>query len=1428
VEQRFDWRRLWCPLAREIRLDFGGFLADPTEWLGVFNAHLKTLEQLADIPCLVLLGEPGIGKSTALRSERERLSSQASRQELVVLSADLRECSGEGWLHREVFSSPKWRQWVTGEHTLFVLLDSLDEALVEQPRLGRYLISGLRGAPLERLRLRIACRTADWHHSLTPSLAEVWPTPVVGPSAPESAAEGSHGVQEAAPTPVPAVETYELAPLLRSDVELAAGELGLAPQEFLAAVKERDIGPLASKPLTLMWLLREYAAQGQLPASQVELYEKGCLSLCEERSPSRRDAGIQDARYVGMLDRRQRLAIASRVAAVMVVGGRVAVSRDPDLAVIPETDVAVGELAGGAEEVNGAEVAIDGRAIGEVLRTGLFTSRGTNRFGWAHQTFAEFLAARYLKDAPLVQVQSLLCQADDWQKRPLPYLRQTTAWLAAIRDDVQDWVLSVEADLLLHSDIGHLPPDLKKRLVDGVFDRLIQRGLSDRAFGAREYRRLAHPGLAAQLEPVIKDRTLDLVPRRVAIDVAEACGLRELQSLLADIALDVDESVYIRQQAAAAVREIGDPETKRRMEPLAKGQAGQDPDDYLRVYGMQCMWPEHWSIDDLLDHVAPPAEAHHIGLYRMFLSHRLAESLSAPDICIALGRACEWLDRGRMGDHLRELCDGLVVRAWELLREPGVDTALARLLVACIREYAPWVRSPGLRHMELDSAPRRLLVARVLNDCMIAEDECSLLVHCSHPPVLRGDEDLEWLLESIASAEPEAHPLWAECIVHLLPASPPTKITGLLLEARKRVAALAEKVPIQTDLDSPAARASRADYYKAMEVKARCLRDVPDARPRAAYVEDALAQMDGGEVNAWHTLATQLWREHPGDTSWTPSTELTEAPGWAEIGSELQSQVRAVARRFVLEGDPPGEQWVDTGGYTGAWLSACSALLLTLEDRKLATALPSAFWDRWAPVLLFGVDEGISDAGPRALTLAYANARDRLHDLIGRILDREIQGNRCATILHNLDAIWDDDLANIALEKLNSITCSPESFKGIASLLIGRDIAAAREAICGRFRTPVPPDDRAKQIAEVALALAIAYSPDDCWDTVTDAVSHEPLCFAGAVRRLASEPPRDEQATIGPQDEQHIADLFRWIKTLGVTDESAEQGSARSRSLDRVGRLAGSLIDALVQRGTVAACQALSDLIAQLPGQREWLRACLNDAEDNLRRDSWRAPSPRDIIRLLASSESRYVDSPDQLLGVVMESLVRMENHLQGNLPAAEAMWNYQGSGNRRHSFRPKDEEALSDAVTRWLRHDLQRSRVVVNREVQPRRGQQTDVWVEAAPRNRGHGDGASVNVVIEVKGQWHREVHSAMQEQLVERYLLQNRLTHGIYLVGWYLCDEWDHADQRKAQARRNAGAMDELLTQLEQQTAELESEHTARGLCLAARIIDVTWPSS
>jgi hypothetical protein len=94
------------------------------------------------------------------------------------------------------------------------------------------------------------------------------------------------------------------------------------------------------------------------------------------------------------------------------------------------------------------------------------------------------------------------------------------------------------------------------------------------------------------------------------------------------------------------------------------------------------------------------------------------------------------------------------------------------------------------------------------------------------------------------------------------------------------------------------------------------------------------------------------------------------------------------------------------------------------------------------------------------------------------------------------------------------------------------------------------------------------------------------------------------------------------------------------------------------------------------------------------------------------------------------------------------------------------------------------------------------------------------VTVIVEVKGCWHRELKTAMRTQLLERYLEDNHCQHGLYLIGWFKCDEWGgEGDYRKHDVPNMT--IDEARKFFEAQAAELSQQDVkVKAVVLDARV--------
>jgi hypothetical protein len=165
------WNRRWLPIAPEADklvlpydIDQTGYvnlyytsLGPEPEWLGLGLAELTPQQR-----CVVLLGEPGMGKTREWRAQCARLAEQPDH-----LFVDLGGIDSEEVLRREILESERVKAWQHADTTLTLWLDSLDEGLLHVSVLQRALLRVMHSdLPLSRLCMRILCRNAVWPASL--------------------------------------------------------------------------------------------------------------------------------------------------------------------------------------------------------------------------------------------------------------------------------------------------------------------------------------------------------------------------------------------------------------------------------------------------------------------------------------------------------------------------------------------------------------------------------------------------------------------------------------------------------------------------------------------------------------------------------------------------------------------------------------------------------------------------------------------------------------------------------------------------------------------------------------------------------------------------------------------------------------------------------------------------------------------------------------------------------------------------------------------------------------------------------------------------------------------------------------------------------------------------------------------------------------
>ena len=1388
----YNWTRFWCPREGMLNLSDGGFLYDPeSEYGATLNPDVKKFEQITATPCLVLLGEPGIGKSHELEGARLAEETAARARGDAVVSLDLRAFQTDVRLCSSLFESAEFKQWKAGPQRLCLFLDSLDECLLRIDTLAVLLADELGRCLVDGLSLRITCRTAEWPHSLEQALKRLW-------------GEGNVGV-------------FELVPLRRRDVRTAAEAEGLDAARFLGAVENGHAVPLAIKPVTLRMLMNLFKKGEAFPAKQAVLYEDGCRLLCEEPNEARREVGPRSALSPDAL-----LAVASRIAAVTVFGNRYAVWNDIDQGNVAPEDVTVRKLVGGAEPVGTQKVDVTEDAVRKARKTGLFSSRGPHRMGWAHQTYAEFLAARYVVGCGMTQGQilSLIVHPDDPSQRLVPQLHETSAWIAGMRAELFQAIMDRDPEVLLRSDVAAAEPEYRQRLVDALLALYAQEKFTESSLDLQgHYSKLSHPGLADQLQPHVSDRNAHWLVRRVAIDIAEACKVEALVPELVRIALDQAEDVQVRKNAAYAVIRAGDATAKAQLKPLALGQAGADPDDNLKGCGLRAVWPAHLTVEELLTALTPKKTPNYTGSYAVFrfdLRDSLPEQLKPEDFPAAL----EWVARGHDEGHdLEELADWIMTTAWDSLdRTPDLAGPFAKAALARLRNYEPIAQGtkekPFSEAITRDTTKRRLVLLAVM-EFIGSKHDTFTIVHNRTP--LATDEDLPWIIEQLLVAPKEKRDVWLSLLNRVFNPDKPGHLDGVLGLVKKE-SSLASAFPwLQpVDIESPQGRKMKADFLKEKRLEARHeeLLHPPalDPPPRERILM-LLDQFESGDLHAWWRLNMEMTlkpnsRHYGDELEW----DLTALPGWLDADDPTRGRIIAAAKRYVSSPPAIDNSWLGTNTL---YRSACGGYralaLLRTVDPAFLDGLPPDAWTVWAPIVIAFPLHSSNLWGERPHTdlvrLAYQRAPDAVLTALGTFWWES----------ERLDHCWDDRIAQVLLEKAKALGIHPDRLESLLYQLLKHEYPPALEY--GRSLVPAPPpadiQERARMM--VAARTLLAHCPRAAWPAVWAAIQAD----AGFGRDLLEGLHHllDDKVLArfrNALSEQQVADLYLWLAGQYPHREDPHyEGAHWVGPRHSIAMFRDGLLSHLKTRGTPQACAQVRRIAAELPDV-PWLRLVVLEAEEMTRRKTWQPPKPEHIIALAQDRQCRYVENGEQLLGVLCESIQRLEYRLQAR-DAAKDLWNTRGECS------PKDEADLSDYMKRHLDDDLKGRGIVVNREVQIRRGQLTDIRVDAVSPD--HGAGAKVvSAIIEVKGCWHRELETAMQNQLVERYLKDNHVPNGLYLVGWFNSLSWSDSDHRKADAPKCS--LDEARKRFAQQAHDLQQAAAVPGLVLRSFVLNAALP--
>jgi hypothetical protein len=682
-------------------------------------------------------------------------------------------------------------------------------------------------------------------------------------------------------------------------------------------------------------------------------------------------------------------------------------------------------------------------------------------------------------------------------------------------------------------------------------------------------------------------------------------------------------------------------------------------------------------------------------------------------------------------------------------------------------------------------------------------------------------DDLQWYIDRILSAQPSSSAIVEALLVCRLACSWEPEAMNTVWYACQRSPILAQECnPIfePVSLDSETVqwqRKSKADLLRERNIEV-----APALEPRC---EAALQLIESGEADAWLRLLGEMSVDE-GGTHYMDlrQMEVEKIPGWVGASEGMRGRIIAAAKTFLTETPFRTLVWFPSTQVPYLASAGVNALAFLYGlDLAYLQGQSTEFWVAWIPSLIG--DSRVTyrqtdeiDAVNTVFVMAAAAAPATMNEKLLEQIQMESDDRQFFFAGTLVDLAWSDSLGQALLGKLQLDDLAPSVQAEILFQLVKRKVAGAKEWAEETVRSEYNTE------RGIGFSKALLKASDDAaWKTLWPLIQTD-TNYGRRLLEGVSYGFDDKASFTNYLNDIELGELYLWLLEQYPPDDRMVSGAVGP--VDMVRMLRDGSLEKLKRRATFEACDALARAELRLP-QYRWLRFHFDEAEVLACASTWEAQSPRDIIAMASDSKKRFVESSQQLLDAILESLSHLQAELHGELASVGDLWNSKGA-----DWWPKQEEDVSDYVARYLKKDLTDRGIIINREVQIRRGrrgemagQSTDIHVDAVPAEGTQGQlYGSIGVVIEVKGSWNDGLMQDMEGQLRDRYMKNNECRAGLYVVAHFKAARWITTDGRRAKS--NAFDISDLRQKLANQADGLSGSVLIQSLVLDASLDSTT----
>lgn len=1098
----------------------------------------RTLESLLDERVVVVLGESGMGRSTAIGQLAERVGGRiltgVSIDESPALAESMRNLSAG----------------------VSLFIDDIDLARVGTTGALARLTEGLHAAAKDiPARLWLTARPGCWSDEATKALAALCPD----------------GIE---PTVV------YLAPLTEGDIRAAAASHDIDSEPFVEGIKRAHATRLAGRPETLLLLLDHiHHSGGLIPAGRTELYEALCIGACRSEATMIAAARLAACMVFGGHDL---VCPANGLSVDAVSGrpietlsdGRALFLRPGDIGrVLRDTSLMVEvPLANGGWRWKHSRCA-SYLAAWYVRHRGLSLGGITGLFGHAAGSGSDQLATCAAFALDLLDGSRRACLISLFPEAELQsdlHMRSEAERLGAARR------------LLARCEAGERDKgyDLYKLAADGLDDVLrpyLADATRDRVARKQAIAISRECRISSLVEPLLRLALDPHEPYWLRSDAAHAvaelgshaqlaglCPLLERSpaedesdELLGITLAALWESNYL--SAADVISHLRSPQRSRfhgayasLLSRLSKGVPSWIDAEALRVVVQT--WPESLN-------ATPRRFRRRPSRTRGFRSH--LETLRTAMIEAAALR----LDEPAFGDLLIQWFRG-VGQSYSLgLLTQALDQR-PELLPSLLTLWAQSKLDP------FDLARTRAAPGFSVNDVLdfIAADQPAPLLwlfDVIDALRQRGDETGDERLRVLYIEDPVTFARYGK-LHHC-------ELRGSEADAVREAWARQQKSQIEHE-------AREAKWARQEEERKAAEQPYIIERP-SEWVNTALAKIEGGDAGWLPNLVYRLSLRpnEPYDLGWYAFKNLHTAYGWHSADAQTRHRILDVIERHLIEGDFGDTSFWLTSTVPGAENAAVAALnLLASERPESIDHFPSRSWLRWIPILLHGAREAAS-------AHIISAVRQRSSDEVVRRIIERVRADAVSPLGVSLDMKrwaqeWPDLTRTACVTLVEESSLAPEKRGVVARYLIQLEQGNALQLL-GRTLTRITDDNTWAQVGGGAFSSA----PVIVWPLIDHRFGAAEPGVARALLEVASGNASRGSHLPSALTVQQNATLLGWLDTH--YPDSQDPGSYTGFS---PWPFRHAVIEALRQRATPEAAQTLRDAgyrYAALDTEADWRRA---------------------------------------------------------------------------------------------------------------------------------------------------------------------------------------------------------------------------------------------